>query len=46
MSGNVFEEDIENNKNCGGNDNPPCDALCDYTNCDYKCSNKQLNLEL
>lgn len=42
-SGNVFKEEITKYKNCGTSGNDPCPAICDYTNCDYKCSNKKLN---
>lgn len=41
-SGNIFDTDIKQYKDCGTKDNP-CPAVCDYEKCDYKCSNKNLN---
>jgi hypothetical protein len=42
MTGNMFKEEINENQNCGKG-NKQCPAICDYTQCDYKCSNKKLN---
>ena len=43
MPGNVFNEEIVANKDCGKEGQPPCPAICDYTNCEYKCSSRKLN---
>lgn len=43
MSGNMFPEEININKDCGKEGQPQCPAICDYMNCDYKCSDKKLN---
>ena len=44
-AGNVFHEDLEMYKNCGKEGQPLCPAMCDYMNCDYKCSDPKLNKE-
>lgn len=43
MTGNVLLDDIEKYKRCDKEGEPKCPSLCDYANCDYKCSNKSLN---
>lgn len=45
MSGNVFKEDIDEYANCGKEGQVKCPAVCDYADCNYKCSNKPLNEE-
>lgn len=45
MPGNMFIEEMNANKDCGKDGNPPCPAICDYTSCNYKCSNNKLNKE-
>lgn len=45
MSGNMFREEIDEFKDCA-KDGKQCPATCDYMRCDYKCSNKKLQLEL
>jgi superfamily II DNA or RNA helicase len=45
MSGNMFKEEIEKYKNCQNDTKNPCPAVCDYTRCDYICSDKLLNNE-
>lgn len=49
-AGNVFDEEIEQYKNCippdqvtDPNTQNVCPAICDFTNCDYKCDEKSLN---
>uniref|UniRef100_A0A6C0CB62 Helicase ATP-binding domain-containing protein n=1 Tax=viral metagenome TaxID=1070528 RepID=A0A6C0CB62_9ZZZZ len=39
---NIFIEELEKYKNCGGTDNP-CPAICGYMSCNYKCGDKLLN---
>lgn len=43
VSGNMFKEEIEENKDCVKNGT--CPSICDYTTCNYTCSNKKLNDE-
>lgn len=43
--GNMFPEEIEENKHCGEKGYDPCPAICDYTKCDYKCDDAKLNAE-
>jgi hypothetical protein len=51
-NGNVFKDDIEKNKNCikpkiGEEKNKNvkfCDVQCDFTDCDYECFDKKINL--
>lgn len=35
--GNVFIKEIEKYKNCDKKGEIPCDLICDYTDCNYKC---------
>jgi hypothetical protein len=50
-NGNIFPEELKLYNNCvephidNANDNSKikCPALCDYTNCNFKCSSKKLN---
>lgn len=44
VHGNMFNEEIEEFKNCGDKKNP-CPVQCDYTNCEYKCNNIKLNVD-
>lgn len=43
--GNMFNEEIEQYKNCGEPGKEMCPTICDYTKCDYKCDNAKLNSE-
>ena len=48
LQANIFKEEIEQFKNC--KENPKegeelCPAICDYTNCNFKCENMKLNSE-
>jgi len=45
VHGNMFKEEIEKYKNCGKEGEEECLAICDYTKCDYKCDNANLNAE-
>jgi hypothetical protein len=38
---NIFKEDLIKYKDCEKTNN--CPAQCDYTNCQYKCANQNLN---
>jgi len=42
MNGNMFKEEIDEFKDCKEKNN--CPAICDYTDCHYKCDNPKLNL--
>jgi hypothetical protein len=46
---NIFPEDLEEYKDCNNYENNkngiPCPAICDYTNCDFKCDDDMLNNE-
>jgi len=52
-NGNVFKDDIEKNKNCIkpkiGDEKKSnakfCDVKCDFTDCDYECFDKKINLK-
>ena len=44
-AGNIFIEEVEKHKHCGEKGNEPCPAICDYTNCDFVCADKALNLK-
>lgn len=47
-SGNIFPEELNQFKNCvppGDTGNQMCPAICDYTDCNFKCANKKLNDE-
>jgi len=43
--GNMFKEEIEKYKNCGEPGQEPCPTICDYTKCNYKCSDTKLNAD-
>lgn len=43
--GNMFKEEIEEFKDCGEPGKEPCPSICDYTKCEYKCSDIKLNAE-
>ena len=43
MSGNIFKEELEKYKNCNKPGKIKCPAICDYTNCDYKCDGNIIN---
>jgi superfamily II DNA or RNA helicase len=46
-AGNVFKEEVDKYKNCSDtNKKNMCPAQCDFTDCDYKCDDKKLNLKL
>jgi hypothetical protein len=49
MPGNMFKEEIIKYKNCEepneNNYDNQCPAVCDYTNCHYKCRDNKLNAE-
>lgn len=43
--GNIFDDEVQMYKNCETDKNPRlCSALCDFTNCDYKCHHSLHNL--
>jgi uncharacterized protein (UPF0212 family) len=44
-AGNIFNEELKTYKNCGQEGEMACPALCDYMDCNYKCSNQKLNEE-
>ena len=43
--GNMFKEEIDKYKDCGKEGKEKCPAICDYTNCSYKCYDPALNSE-
>lgn len=45
MNGNIFNEEIRQFKNCSIHGNNKCPAICNYTQCDYKCDDVKLNYE-
>jgi DNA polymerase III delta prime subunit len=40
-NGNIFAEEVEKHKGCAARGD--CPAICDYTECDYKCDDPELN---
>ena len=43
LQANIFKEEIQQFKDCENKGD--CPALCDYTNCNFKCDNMKLNKE-
>lgn len=43
LNANIFKEELVEFKDCHNSKDNPCPALCDYTNCEYKCDDKILN---
>jgi superfamily II DNA or RNA helicase len=41
--GNIFPEELEKYKDCKMGTDNPCPAICDHTQCDFKCVNPKLN---
>ena len=45
INGNIFNEEVKKYEKCDIHGDQMCPAICNYTKCDYKCDDPQLNYE-